>query len=135
MNLFKSAVAAVAVAGAGYLGYKAVKSEKAKVIARTTGKVVMAVATARTESPKKVEPVVAAVVVPVVDVQHQVVEVAADKPFEGAMSVTKDVQNNPRRAIVEVVDKGARVTQQHRVAKRLEGTDLKEKQAMQAAGL
>lgn len=138
MNLFKSAVAAVAVAGAGYLGYKAVKSEKVKKAASVVGEVAVAMATAKAASKPKPDVVaieVPAVVVPVSVVEHQVVEVEANKPFEGAMSVAKDVQDKPRKTIVEVQDKGVRVIQQHKVAKRLEGNALDEKNVKKAAGL
>lgn len=139
MNLFKSAVAAVAVAGAGYLGYKAVKSEKAKVIARATGEVVLAVATAKTKAvPKPAPDVVVMATVPVQDVvvEKRVVEVEANKPFEGAMSVAAAVQDKPRRTLAVVHDKGVKVIQEKTVAKQLKPLNINDdKKARQAAGL
>lgn len=136
MNLFKSAVAAVAVAGAGYLGYKAIKSEKVKKAASVVGEVAVAMATAKAASkPDVVAIEVPAVVVPVSVVEHQVVEVEANKPFEGAMSVAKDVQDKPRKTIVEVQDKGVRVIQQHKVVKLMPEGGLNEKSAIKAVGL
>lgn len=138
MNLFKSAVAAMAVAGAGYLGYKAVKSEKAKVIARATGEVVLAVATAKSKSTPKPAPDVVVAVVPVqeVVVEQRVVEVEADQPFEGAMSVAAAVQDKPRRSLAVVHDKGVKVIQEKTVAKQLKPLNINDdKKARQAASL